>query len=361
MIVKMVDDKTTLHITTEDADDLLNLRRVLKSGYTVTGHTTRVLKRERDYSRPDRGERVRIRVSIVVGKISLDGTLERLRINGTVSESNNDSVPHGTHHSITVTVGDCIIISKEKRSGRWSPAELKILRRSAGGESGGDGSFLVVAIDSNDCGIARLRGTHLDISPNIYSGRGGKRYNTNYRIEGFFESILGGMNSMFKDGDRIILFGPGNTKRRLANYISTKPAHVQRYGSMSIVEGVDSGGEDGIYTFTRSDVMRKTIAGSKLATVSQIIDEIMERAHKKSTKYAMGYEETLTAAKMGAIDALVFADGALKEHDDEQRIIDLLNMAESGGARVYSVDSTTDMGLRTSGLGGIVALLRYAV
>ena len=39
------------------------------------------------------------------------------------------------------------------------------------------------------------------------------------------------------------------------------------------MEGIDSGGEDGIYTFTKSQTMREIMSESKLAKVSSIIDE----------------------------------------------------------------------------------------
>ena len=75
------------------------MRRIIKEGDRVVGDTTRVIKLEKDYSRPDKGERIRIRIALNVEKISLDDVLDRLRIGGTISESNNESVPHGSHHS----------------------------------------------------------------------------------------------------------------------------------------------------------------------------------------------------------------------------------------------------------------------
>jgi len=34
---------------------------------------------------------------------------------------------------------------------------------------------------------------------------------------------------------------------------------------------------------------------------------------------------------------------------------------EAKGSKVYSVDTTTDAGLRVTGLGGIISILRFAV
>ena len=43
------------------------------------------------------------------------------------------------------------------------------------------------------------------------------------------------------------------------------------------------------------------------------------------------------------------------------KLLTLLNNVESKGVKIYSVDSSTDIGLRVTGLGGIVSLLRYSI
>jgi protein pelota len=73
----------------------------------------------------------------------------------------------------------------------------------------------------------------------------------------------------------------------------------------------------------------------------------------------MGFDETFNANQMGAIESLVFSDKAIQ--DDEQKMIDFLNDVEDKGVKIYSVDSSTDIGLRVTGLGGIISLLRYTI
>ncbi|MDP3779885.1 MAG: mRNA surveillance protein Pelota, partial [Nitrosopumilaceae archaeon] len=102
------------------------------------------------------------------------------------------------------------------------------------------------------------------------------------------------------------------------------------------------------------------MSDSKLAKVLSIIDEIMLRANKKSRKFTMGFDETLKSNQYGAIEYLVFSEKIIQT-EDEEKVIELLNDIESKGAKVYGVDSTTDAGLRVSGLGGIVSLLRFAL
>jgi protein pelota len=347
MITKIIDENS-ISVKPEDSDDLLNLRRIIKEDDKVIGDTTRVLKQDKDYSRPDKGERIKVRIALTVEKISLDDALDRLRIGGIISESSNESVPHGSHHSFILKINDGITISKKK----WLTIEKNLLV-----SSNNQVSFVLVAIDTGDCGIARLRGTHLEFIPNIYSGSSGKRYKTNFNIEKFFEQVQQAVSTVLKEGDSIVIFGPGETKKRFANFIQ-KSQNTQKY-KVQVVEGIDSGGEDGIYIFTKSQIMKEIMSDSKLAKASSIIDEVMLLANKKSRKFTMGFDETFNANQIGAVDSLVFSDKAIQE--DEQKMIDFLNDVESKGVKIYSVDSSTDIGLRVTGLGGIVSLLRYAI
>jgi protein pelota len=347
MITKIIDENS-ISVIPEDSDDLLNLRRIIKENDKMIGDTTRVLKLDKDYSRPDKGERIKVRIALIVEKISLDDVLDRLRVGGVITESSNESVPHGSHHSFILKINDAITISKKK----WLPIEKNLLE-----SSNNQVGFVLVAIDTGDCGIARLRGTHLEFMPNIYSGSGGKRYKTNFNIEKFFEQVQHAVSTIVKKGDSIIIFGPGETKKRFSNFIQ-KSQNYQKY-NIQIVEGIDSGGEDGIYVFTKSQTMKEIMSDSNLAKSSSIIDEVMILANKKSRKFTMGFEETYNANQMGAVESLVFSDKAIQ--DDEQKMIDFLNDVESKGVKIYSVDSSTDIGLRVTGLGGIISLLRYAI
>jgi len=344
MITKIIDENS-ISVIPEDSDDLLNLRRIIKENDKVIGDTTRVLKQDRDYSRPDKGERIKVRIALTVEKISLDDVLDRLRVSGTISESSNESVPHGSHHSFILKINDGITISKKK----WLPIEKNLLE-SNNKQIG----FVLVAIDTGDCGIARLRGTHLEFMPNMYSGSGGKRYKTNFNIEKFFEKVQQAVLTIIKEEDTMIIFGPGETKKRFSNFIQK----FQKF-NIKVIDGIDSGGEDGIYIFTKSQIMKEIMVDSNLAKASSIIDEIMILANKQKKKFTMGFDETYNANQIGAVESIVFSDKAIQ--DDEQKMIDFLNDVENKGVKIYSVDSSTDIGLRVTGLGGIVSLLRYAI
>jgi protein pelota len=359
MIVKEVTNSSdkAYFVISEDADDLFSLRRIIEGGDYVIADSTRVIKQVGEYARPDKGERIKVRVSIRVENISFDQSIDRLRIAGIITASSNELVSKGTHHSLTLRVGDSITVDKGRK---WSNLEINILRKS--GETSG---FILIAIDTQEAAIAKLSGTHLEIIPNIYSGKSGKRYpqavKKDSKTESFFEDIartISGLLIVEKDRFRAIIFGPGETKRRFYNFLSTTTDIDKNV--FLVLEGIDVAGEDGIYVFLRSTAMKEVMKTSKLASVSSIVDEIMSLVSKGENKFAIGIHEVQNSASIKAISNLVLSDSIFRTAA-ESEVIRLLNLLEGQGAKVYAVDSSTDIGMRVSALGGVVALLRYAI
>jgi len=232
--------------------------------------------------------------------------------------------------------------------------ELGMLKRSVS-----SASFILVAIDTQEAAIAKVSGTHVKVIPNIYSGQSGKRYQTkNPNIETYFVDIAKTLSSIIGENDMIIIFGPGESRRRFFNILVNKQYVLK--DRVQIVEGIDVAGEDGIFVFLRSEAMKQIMSTSKLAEVSSMLDTVMLMVNRGEAKFALGVNEVSTAAAFKAIEVVVFSDSIFMTSDEEE-IVKLLNLIESHGAKMFAVDSSTDIGLRVSSLGGIVALLRYAI
>jgi protein pelota len=335
----------------EDADDLFTLRRIIERGDRVISDSTRLVKQVKEYGRPDKGERVKVRIALKVEQSRLDSAVDRLRISGIITDTDNEMVPKGTHHSLSIHAGDTATIDKGRR---WRDIELRMLKRSVS-----SANFILVAIDTQEAAIAKVSGTHVKVIPNIYSGQSGKRYQTkNPNIETYFVDIAKTLSSIIGENDRIIIFGPGESRRRFFNILVNKQYVLK--DRVKIVEGIDVAGEDGIFVFLRSEAMKQIMGASKLAEVSSMLDTVMLMVNRGEAKFALGVNEVSTAAVFKAIEAVVFSDSIFKTSDEEE-IVKLLNLIESHGAKMFAVDSSTDIGLRVSSLGGIVALLRYAI
>ena len=84
MIVKIIDGNS-ISVKSEEPDDMVALRRAISVGDRIAGSTSREIKKERESIRPEKGQRVRIRISLESKKITLDGSLNRLKIAGTIA------------------------------------------------------------------------------------------------------------------------------------------------------------------------------------------------------------------------------------------------------------------------------------
>ena len=122
MIAKPIDENSVALIP-EESDDLFTLRRIIKKGDRLAGDTTRAIKQEKEFSRPDKGERVKIRVALEVGKISIDDVVDRLKAHGTIIESDSESVKKGSHHSLVLKIGEPFTLTKKN----WADIERKLI------------------------------------------------------------------------------------------------------------------------------------------------------------------------------------------------------------------------------------------
>lgn len=354
-VTKTKDSENRVIISIQEPDDLFSLRRVLEIGDNIIADTTRVIKQEKEFSRPDRGERIKVRINLKVEKIGFDNTIDRLKIFGIIISSNNENIPKGLHHSIIVKISDTIILEKQ----HWHSNDLRILTSSTG-----EFKYILVSMDSQEASIAIINGTNLKINPNIHSGKSGKRYNSDQRNtaneKNYFEEIKK-ILEVYKEESKlkVIIFGPGETKRKFVNYLKEKSEYYNAFEYI-IIEGIEASGEDGIFVFLRSDSMKTVLGNSKIAMVSTILDKVMQQINKGEKKFTMGINETEYANELNAIDMVIYSDKVFSEIQEE-KFVKILNEMENKNVKIFATDSSTDIGMRVSSLGGIIALLRYQI
>jgi protein pelota len=362
MIVKEVKGSAgkAYFLVPQDADDLFSIRRILSRDDLVVATTTRMIKQEKEYSRPDRGERISVKVWLRVDSLGFDKMVDRLRIKGIISNASSELVSKGSHHSVTIGIGDNITVEKKRD---WLPYEKNIVHRFS------DTSlYLLVAVDIQEGAVAKLSGTHLGIVPNIYSGQSGKRYHVQTskitEPEQFFDEIIKVLKSQLSveniehTTDKVIIFGPGETKKRLYNFLVRKDKNLANLAS--VIEGIDVAGEDGILLFVRSPRMKEVLENSKISTVLSLLDDIMIFVSRGENRFAMGFADVAKAASMRAVESVIFSSSIFGTVEEDE-LVKLLNTIESQGASAFAIDSSTDIGMRVSSLGGIVSVLRYQI
>lgn len=353
MIIHRLTPKAGLALLTpENAEDLWVLRRILSIGDKVSGETSRAVKEVGDYVRPDKGERIKISVTLNVEHVALDSALERLRIIGDIVSTSNEMVSKGASHSLIVTPMKRIGIKKE----RLNSLEIGLLKKSQREEAG----FILVAMDRREAGLGLVKGVHLQIYPTIQSGFSGKFYRQAHKpLEPYFKELEEAMIRIFKQDMHIYVTGPGTTKNEFVNYLSDSGS--LKASSALLVEGVDSTGDDGIYLALHSQNLRENIAASRLGKAAALLEEAVRRISVGDDRLALGFSDTLRAVNAGAVESLLVSDRIFELRIEEDAVVQLLNKVESLRGKTYLIDSSTDLGVQVSKLGGVIALLRYTV
>src|SRR2546428_10513868 len=108
------DPKTgEIKVRVENADDLWHLHNLVLPGDLVRASTYRREEVKTDKVRPERGEKVRVTLTIRVESVEFQAFADRLRITGVIVEGPQDL---GRHHTLNVAVDDVVSIIKTWRS-----------------------------------------------------------------------------------------------------------------------------------------------------------------------------------------------------------------------------------------------------
>ena len=87
--------------------------------------------------------------------------------------------------------------------------------------------------------------------------------------------------------------------------------------------------------------------------MKSIVDQVKDTA--------LSFDEVNAATNLGAVKTVLLSNKIFEKNINEDLLITVLNKIELTGGSILIVDSTTDIGLQVSSLGGIIALLRYQI
>jgi protein pelota len=349
IVSSFIPKQGTCSLIVESPDDLWVLRRLINPGDTIVTKSSRVSKRESEYSRPDRGERISVTIALFVEAVSLDSSVGRLRVRGRITESSDENVTLTGSHSVSITPGFGLTLKKQD----WTPLDTSILNSAKTGRR-----FLLVAMDRREAGLGTLGGSHLSILTTIESGASGKGGQQEVDMAPYYGKIIAVLRNSFREGDLIVIAGAGHTKLALANRVSSDSEMGKSY---VVVEGFDLSGSDGVRSLTKFEGFKKVAGDSMLVEVQKIVEDVITRIARGDSKVAYTLARVKAAAEASAVESCVMSDNVFSFNVDEQEVVDTLNMVERKGGRVYLCDSSLETGMQVSSLGGVVATLRYAL
>ncbi len=338
-----------LRVRPEALDDLLHLYLLLDRGDFVRATTYRQV---RVGLRGERGSRVRMNLTVRVEKVSFHRFSDTLRITGVIVEGPEDIAPRGSHHTISVKVGDEILLIKG--DGRWN---LKYVRKMLEKSRQPRVNAMVIAVDHfsvgvglvTDQGLRELFSRELDAQSKRWGYRAGRA-----GLRKFLEEVGRKVAEHYLKlrPTIVIVYGPGFPKEILKDMLIAQGVPGS---SLRAVQGW-SGGLEGLYEALRNEEVLRIIGASMAVEDERLVSRLF-----REENVAYGFREVMAAAELGAVSTLLVSSRVLKEDVYGDDMVKLLREVERYGGEIRVVFSDSEAGRLLERLGGIAAILRFRV
>ena len=113
----------------------------------------------------------------------------------------------------------------------------------------------------------------------------------------------------------------------------------------------------GIHEVLKKGTVEKLTVENRVASEMAAVNNLLEQIAQNSSKVAYGLSETIEAINLGAVEKLLILDKMVATNNLGQQ----MDMVENMKGEVMVISSEHDGGKQLESLGGIAAILRYAL
>ncbi|MHC1591104.1 MAG: mRNA surveillance protein pelota [Candidatus Helarchaeales archaeon] len=351
--------KQEIKLQLENIDDLWHLYNLIMPSDHLYGKTERRIRRDNEGSRADSGERVQVFLGIEVEKFEFHPFTTRLRVTGRIIFGPEDLVSLHDHHTFNILPNSEITLVKKK----WTPYFLKRLERAL--ESSKTPEFLMIAIEKGEATIATVSDIGINFVARITGNIPGKRYGVTYHdkaLQDFFENVLQVIAEHVgsQRAKIIIVGGPGSVKEHFHAYLRKKSPNLARLVKL---EDASSGTKSAIFEMIKRGKISREIENFRIMEEEKLMEEVLKRIGMGKGEVAYGLSEVERAISYGAIETLLLTDTRFREGTEEERrkIEDMIIKTEQAGGKPVFISIHHPAGEQLEKLGGIAALLRFAI
>ncbi len=347
-----------IKVLIEELEDLWTLYNIIKPNDLVRARTfRRVVLRD-----GDSGDRRPMSLQISVEKCEFHEYSNRLRVLGQIRDGPDDLVSIGQYHTLNLEKGTKVTILKDK----WFKHEIRRLEKSTGLSA--NKIVLVTAIESGLSTIALLSNYSVSIISTIRHNIPGKRYknqskNKNKEEEEFFISVSKVVIENLRNQaiSMNITCGPGFLKEQFSQFLKEQ-LHKEKLDVELRIASASSATVSAINEIMKNGTIAEFIADHRLTRETQLMNDFVERLGKDNGQFSYGFDETVAAAKMGAIQDLLITDLVLRSRinkDERKNLEELFYLVENGRGDIHIVSTLHPAGEQLQNFSGIAALLRF--
>lgn len=324
-------------------DDLWHLSNLLDESDLVYASTYRRKEDKADKLRPERTEKVRMKLGIRVRKVEFHESEDRLRMLGEIESGPQDV---GQHHTLMIGIGDDITIVKTE----WKQAYLERIKRAI--EASDKPSVVFIAIEDTEAVIAFAREYGFKESATIARNPGGKMYDSKSNEEAYLDEVIDKVAPVLK-GEPLVILGPGFTKESLARRMREKHPDLS---SEIILLSTGQAGMAGVNEAMKRGLGGKAVESSRVARETRLVEQLFSEIGSDGL-FAYGMQSVRTAVEAGAVKTLLVIDEKVRTDEAD----DLLKLVEGSRGEFVIISSLHEAGRRLDSLGGIAAILRYPI
>ncbi|NYT06848.1 MAG: mRNA surveillance protein pelota [Methanomicrobiales archaeon] len=321
----------------ESLDDLWHLSHLVGPGDLVFATTLRSVETPSDRIRPEKPEKRPVRLGIRVEKVEFHKFAMRLRIHGVIEQGPET----GSHHTLNVEPGYEISVIK-----RWRQVDLERIDRAV--RASVFDAVHILTIEEGDAELFRIRQFGPEGVLSVSAGSG-KESGMDSRQD-FFERVASHLSVLTGP---VVIAGPGFVKDDFMKFLRgilpgiagrCLVVETRRIGPGAVQEVIGQG------------ILEKIHEDLQLGNEVRNMNELLGRIGK-GLPVAYGRAEVQRAIDYGACERLLVLDSLLRD----EGIVHLIDRAELINAGIVVFSSEFEPGRQLDGLGGIAALLRYAV
>ncbi len=224
-------------------------------------------------------------------------------------------------------------------------------------------AYGLILVDRREATLGLLKGSSITLLTDLTSGVPGK-FKAGGQSAARFERLIHGMAIEFfkrvselcnkeflpmKNLKGILLGGPGPTKEEFQQYLNNELKK-----KILAVQDVTYTDESGLHHLVdkSADILEK----EGIIAEKKVMERFFTILAKEPNKAAYGEKEVRRVLEMGAVELIL-----LSEDYDDKKMQEIETLAQSTGTSLQLISTDTKEGQQLRDLGGIAAILRFAV
>lgn len=345
--------KGELKIEVNSLDDLWYLSHCIEAQDEVEGKTIRKIKLGDESGQNTKIIKKPVTLKIRIEKIEFEKFSNGLRLSGKITLGPED-IPHGSYHTIDVEEGTILKIIKKS----WPKYLLQKIHEACQDKGT---KILIVALDRDEVTFALLSASGYKILADL-EGEVGKKGYADIQEKEFYEDVAKMVEEYAQRYEvvHIILGSPAFWKENLLTIIKKKHSALSGKISLATCNAI---GKNAIDEILKRDEVKTVLKNDRTVRETTLVEELFKEIAKASLA-SYGFKEVKEAADAHAIKILLVSDEYLREKRDlgtYTEIDEVMKEVERSNGEVHIISSEHDAGKKLHGLGGIGAILRYAL